>query len=71
MENFLKHLIRLNVKYMNYTDALDRILKDESIASYLSQDEIVSIAVVGSDEERCGKMLTEINSIPAAPENMH
>ncbi len=61
----------LNVKYMNYTDALDRILKDESIASYLSQDEIVSIAVVGSDEERCGKMLTEIESFTAETGNTH
>lgn len=50
----------LKIRYMDYTDALDKILEDESIAAYLSQDELLTISVVGQNEEKSKKILENI-----------
>lgn len=52
----------LDVKFIKYTEALERILCSESIQACLSSDEELSITVVGSDTARCGKILSDIET---------
>ncbi len=52
----------LDVKFLKYMDALERILCDDSIRAYLSSDEELSITVVSSDEAQCGKMLSAVQA---------
>ncbi len=52
----------LDVKFVKYTEALERILCSESIQAYLSSNEELSITVVGSDAARCGKILSDIET---------
>ena len=52
----------LDVKFVKYTEALERILCSERIQAYLFSDEELSITVVGSDAARCGKILSAIET---------
>lgn len=52
----------LDVKFVKYTEAMERILCSESIQAYLSSNEELSITVVGSDAARCGKILSDIET---------
>ena len=52
----------LNIKFLDYTDAIDKILTNEDIVHYLSQDEIVSITVVGENDEKSNEMLLGVTS---------
>lgn len=61
----------LNVRFLNYTDALTQILDNNVIKEYLSRDELLSIAVIGSDETRNEQMLSHIESCTAGHENTH
>lgn len=61
----------LNVKFLDYTEALDQILNSESIINYLSQDEVLAITVIGKDEERNRKSLANIESCIAGEKNVY
>lgn len=52
----------LNIKYMNYEEAVQQILASDSIAVLLSQNELLTITVVGPDEKRCEKILSDMES---------
>lgn len=61
----------LNIKFINYAEAIRRIMENERITDLLSDDEIMTIAVVGSDEKRYAKMLSNIKSYTAGQRNTH
>ncbi len=50
----------LDIKYMNYEEAVQKILDSDSIAVLLSQNELLTITVVGPDEKRCEKILSDM-----------
>ena len=52
----------LDIKYRDYTDAINQILTSESISDLLSDDEIMTIGVIGSEDERSATVLAEIES---------
>lgn len=61
----------LNVRFLNYAEALTQILDNTVIKEYLSRDELLSIAVIGSDETQNEQMLSHIESCTAGHENTH
>jgi len=60
-----------DIRFMEYTDALNQILTNESIANCLAGDEILSIAVVGADDEKSGRMLSDVENCIAGHRNAY
>ena len=61
----------LNVRFLNYTQALKQILENDDVEAYLSRDELLSIAVISSDETRNEQMLSHIEACTSEHENTH
>ncbi len=61
----------LEVKFMNYLDALNQILSDQSIQAYLSDDEQMSLTVAGKDQAQCSSILQTIESFVSNHKNIH
>ena len=61
----------LDVRFLNYVKALEQILNNDNVEAYLSRNELLSIAVIGSDETRNSKMLSHIESCTAGHKNTH
>ncbi len=60
-----------DVKFMDYAQAVERILSSESITKLLSQGEAVTIAVVGPNVEQRGRMLSDMESCTAGQRNAY
>lgn len=61
----------LHLRFTNYTEAIHRTLESKKIVALLSDDETVTIAVIGADEERCARMLSNIESCTAGRKNTY
>lgn len=61
----------IDVKYMDYAQALTRILDSDAFAPYASEDAAVSIAVFGSDEQKSSEMLSQVEACTAGYRNTH
>ena len=59
----------VEVKYLDYTQALTRILDSDAFAPYTSEDAAVSIAVFGSDEQKSSEMLSQVETCTAGYRN--
>lgn len=66
-----KLLDTLDIKYKNYTDAVEIILEHENIAALLSNNEIMTITVTGPDGAQSAKILSNLESCTAAHKNTH
>ncbi len=64
-------LTSLDVKYLNYSDAVDQILQDETITNLLSHDEVMMIGVIGSQGAQSSKILSDLESCSAEKKNMY
>lgn len=60
-----------DVKFMDYAQAVERILSSESITKLLSQGEAVTIAVVGPNVEQRGRILSDMESCTAGQRNAY
>lgn len=61
----------LDIRFMEYTKALEQVMASESVRSCLSRNEVLSIAVVGADQGRCRQMLSSIRSRTAGQRNTY
>ena len=61
---------QLDVRFMEYTEAVETILEDEVIAEYLNKDEQLSITVLG-DDNKSQEMLSNVNSCVKKHKNVH
>lgn len=61
----------LDVKFKNYSDAVNLILENEKITSLLSDNEIMTITVAGSDEAQSAKILSHLEECTAEHKNTH
>lgn len=61
----------LNIKFRNYTDALDQILGNEAVAVLLSEDEIIEITVIGEDGTQSSEILSKIKVCTAKQRNAY
>ena len=59
----------LNVRFLEYTEALEQVLNSDTIADLLSQEETVSITVAGDDEARTAEMLSQVSACAAGRGN--
>ena len=61
----------LEVRFLDYADALDAVLASQVIADCLARGEALSIAVAGSDEVQSSAVLAQVESCTAGHENIH
>lgn len=61
----------LSIRHMVYTKALEEIMANERVAEGLSEDEILSISVIGNGGEQNQKMLATIKARTAGHENTY
>lgn len=61
----------LDVKYKSYTDAVEQILRNDAIAALLSENEVMTITVVGPDGRQAAEILSEIEACTAAQRNTY
>lgn len=61
----------LNVRHMNYMDAINMILEDRTITDCLARDDILTIMVVSADEARQREMLANVKNCAAGYRNVH
>lgn len=62
----------LDIRFSEYTDALEAILDNKTVAGCLSRGEIVSITVLGDNEQKSAQILSQIESRHVADnQNVH
>lgn len=60
----------LDIQFMNYKSALNKIVGGEQITAYLNQDEVLSISVVGRTEDESRKMLEAVKTCVPEQKNI-
>lgn len=60
----------LDVKYKNYTQAVEQILHHDSVAALLSAGEVMSITVAGPDGRQSAKLLSGVEACAAGQHNI-
>ena len=57
---------QLDIKYMDYDDALEQILADQSVEDYLAGNALLSVTVVCDNEAKNSEMLEHVESCTAS-----
>ncbi len=52
----------LNIKYMNYADAVEQVLNNDTITALLSDDEVMTITVTGADGQQSARILSGVEA---------
>lgn len=60
----------LEVRYLNYQEALDQILADQQVVSALDQDGVLSLTVAGNSETQCDEIYQAMESCSSGHENI-
>lgn len=61
----------LDIKFMDYTEAVNQIIESEDVASLLSNDEVLTIAVIGSDNAQSKEILSNIQACTSGKNNTY
>ena len=61
----------LDLKYMNYSDAIEQILNHDSIEELLNNDEIMTITVIGQNKRKSAKILAGVEACAAQKHNTY
>ncbi len=61
----------LDIKFMDYSEAVNKIIEDEDVAALLSDDEIMTIAVVGTDSAQSEEIFAGMQTCIAGRNNMY
>lgn len=61
----------LDIQFKNYAEAVNLILENEKIAAMLSDNEILSITVSGTDDTQSAEILSELENSTSHHENTH
>lgn len=61
----------LDVRFLDYEQALDQILASDEITALLSEDAVLTITVGGSDVTQCGRLLSHIEACTQQHENAY
>ena len=59
----------LDIKYLDYSEAVDQIIKSDKISSLLADDEVLVIAVIGTDDAQSEQILSVLQSQTAEQSN--
>lgn len=60
----------VDVKYENYKSAVDEIINTDTIQKCLAENELLSITVIGDNEDQKGKILSDMEQCTSGNENM-
>lgn len=60
----------LDIRFMNYMEAIDEILENEEVVSYLSEEEQMAITVIAEDEDKNREMLANVNACASTHRNV-
>ncbi len=61
----------LSIRFLDYTEAVNQILENENIAALLSNDAIMTIAVIGPDGAQSARMLSGIKTRTTGQRNTY
>lgn len=61
----------LDVRFLNYADALDCLLENQTVEDYLAQDEVLSIAVAGDNQGQADAILAQAETCTAGTKNVY
>lgn len=61
----------LDLKYMDYSDALEALLADQDMEVYLSDNADVVLTVAGKNENQSSQILETVESCASSHENVH
>lgn len=61
----------LNITFMNYNDALDEIISNQSIEDYLDADALMSLTVAGDNETQYTEILNAAETCADGHENIY
>ncbi len=61
----------LDLKYMDYEEALEEIMASEKVSSLLAGDGVLSLAVAGDNEKQCDRLLTGLQRCTAGQGNAY
>lgn len=61
----------LDIKYRNYMDAVQQILNNDTIAALLSDNEVMTITVIGPDGRQSAKILSGVEAYAAQHNNTY
>ena len=61
----------LDIRFMDYSEAVSQIMENEEIAALLSRNEIMTIAVTGADSAQSEEILAGLQSCTAGRNNTH
>ena len=61
----------LDLKYMDYSDALEALLADQDMEVYLSDNADVVLTVAGKSENQSSQILETVESCASSHENVH
>lgn len=62
---------QLQIRFMDYSEALEQILANDMVEACLSEDNTLSIAVVGDDTTQCDRLLSGVEYCTTGHENAH
>lgn len=52
----------LNIKYMNYADAVEQVLNNDMVSALLSNNEVMTITVIGPDGQQSAEILSGVEA---------
>ena len=61
----------LDIRFVDYEEAVEQILESETITACLAQDEILTFTVVGDDKTQRGEMLSTLESCTSGRANTY
>lgn len=61
----------LDIKYMNYSEAVDKIIESEDIVLLLSQNEVLTISVIGEDNKQTEKVFSNMQFCTSEENNAY
>ncbi len=61
----------LDIRFMDYLEAVTQIIEQEDVISLLSNDEVMTIAVIGTDSTQSQEVLSNIQSCTAGKQNTY
>lgn len=62
---------QLDIKNLKYTEAVEQVMKNDTIEAFLSKDEILTIGVIGNNVEKSEKILSEVETCTKNEKNTY
>lgn len=61
---------QLDIRYMDYNEALEELLSEQTVEAYLEDGAVMAVTVAGSDEEKTDQILKNVETCTAGHSNI-